>query len=140
MVHVLVKAEKLVLLVPLLRLNETVKLISSMTPRMLKLISNIIKPKNCKSRFLVEYDSENELTDWVQGFHFPVNGYIEIPLVGPIKETQIKWIEIDPVEEIILGRRVPAKFKNHLTEIIKALNDNNIDHFVCDNKIKILSI
>lgn len=104
---------------------------------MFREIAKIIKDKNCTSRFLIEHGSEEELTEWGQYFNFPTDGYIEIPVIGPIRETQIKWIEIDTVEEIIIGRLVPPKYNNHMNSITRELQDNDIDYSVKDSIIKV---
>ena len=76
---------------------------------MLDKIKHIINNTNCSLSFAWFYDPGIELTAWVSNFTFPVKGYVEIPSSGPIENQRIKWIEINPVEEKVLGRLIPPK-------------------------------
>jgi len=93
---------------------------------MLDIVKQIIKENNCKIRFSWFYNPDYETTKWVEYFNFPEEGYIEIPLTGPIKTTQLKWLEINPIEIKKIGRLIPEKEINHTKEIIDILNEENI--------------
>ncbi|WP_074406732.1 DUF6678 family protein [Aquimarina megaterium] len=93
---------------------------------MLDKISYIINHKKCPIRFNWFYDPSFEISEWGSYLNFPVDGYFEPEHIGPIKINQWKWLEIDPIEVIIIGRLVPAKNIDHSLEIINYLNENDI--------------
>ncbi len=107
---------------------------------MLNIIKDILDKNKCKIRFHWYYDPDFETSEWVNSFSFPVEGYIEPMSVGPIKITQWKWLEIDPIEKRKIGRLIPEKEINHTKEIIDTLKDNEIDSFYDGHLIKIKNL
>ena len=104
---------------------------------MLDKIKHIINSTNCSLRFAWFYDSGIELTAWECNFTFPEKGYVEISSTGPIEIHRIKWIEINPVEEKILGRLIPPKKIFHTKQIIDFLEDKGIEYSFDGELIKI---
>lgn len=93
---------------------------------MLFKINSIINENSCKVRFNWFYGSGFELSDWGGSINFPVEGYIEPEHVGPIKINQWLWLEIDPIEVLVIGRLVPDKKIDHQSDIIYFLEESQI--------------
>ncbi|RZS93144.1 hypothetical protein EV197_1714 [Aquimarina brevivitae] len=93
---------------------------------MLNKIKQILNATNCKVRFAWFYDPGIEVTAWVNNFTFPEKGYIEIPLTGPIKAEQLKWLEIDPIETQVISRLIAPKKISQLKTLTDFLAKENI--------------
>jgi len=65
----------------------------------------------------------------------PTSGYIEIN--GPWPIRQVDWVEINPVIMEHVGRLVPAKRINSLTEIEEGLRKASIPYTTLDGIIHI---
>lgn len=104
---------------------------------MLDVIKEILSDTSCKIRFNWFYDPDFEVSEWVETFGFPVEGYLEPPTVGPIKITQWKWLEINSFEEKEIGRLIPVKRIDHSLEIESYLNNNNICYSKTEENFRI---
>ena len=93
---------------------------------MLGKLQSIIQAKNVKIRFKWFHGSGFEISEWSSSINFPVEGYIEPEHIGPIKLNQWIWLEIDPIEIVIVGRLVPNKKIDHQTEITRFFEENQI--------------
>lgn len=106
----------------------------------LEVIQKIIETTKTNVRFYVYFESGSELSEWQSGFIFPVKGYFEPVKIGPIKINQWEWLEIDPIENIEIGRLVPDKKVNHFSEIIELLRRENISYVENNGIIKIQNL
>jgi len=104
---------------------------------MLDKINYIINKQKCTIRFNWFYDPSFEVSKWGAYLNFPAEGYFEPQHIGPIKINQWKWLEINPIEDIVIGRLVPNKKADHSKEIINYLNENNIPFLKGEKYIKI---
>jgi len=104
---------------------------------MLEIIKQILGKNKCKIRFHWYYDPDFETSKWDNNFNLPLEDYIEPMSIGPIKISQLKWLEINPIEIRKIGRLMPEKEINHTKEIIDNLNDNKVDFYFDGSLIKI---
>ncbi len=93
---------------------------------MLKKLQSIIQAKHLKIRFNWFCGSGFEISEWGSSLNFPVEGYIEPEHIGPIKMNQWLWLEIDPIEIVVVGKLVPDKKIDHQTEVVRFLEENQI--------------
>lgn len=61
---------------------------------------------------------------WASWVIQPEKGYIESDQIGPVKISEVDWIEINPIERIYIGIRITDKSIDH-TETIRNYFDKN---------------
>lgn len=82
-------------------------------------LAGILKKLNLRCR--VQASFESEMSEWSTFVAIPSEGYFETSASGPVSIKDLKWIEIDPVKQVDIGRRVPPKKENLKLELAQEL-------------------
>lgn len=82
---------------------------------------------------------KNELpaSVWSNWIIKPSDNYFETEMQGPYLDSDIEWIEVNPVEERKEGRLVPVNEINHTNEIVKELEELSIPYMIVEEIIRI---
>ena len=96
----------------------------------------LLKPLKCHVRVLLKDDDDP--SPWDSPLFEPVPTHIELPKYGPIQKTNVRWLEIDPVEEEYVGRRVPNRQTDHTKDIQTILQHLNLQYTLRDRFFRIL--
>jgi hypothetical protein len=54
-------------------------------------------------------------------FLVPVPGYIESSAYGSVPTREVEWVELDPIEQRHIGRRVPPHIIDHTPALLQQL-------------------
>ncbi len=87
---------------------------------------NILQKLDLKCRVRTSFD--DAVSEWSTFVTTPTQGYIETSDSGPVSINDLKSIEVDPVRQIIVGRRVPPKKQNLRAEFLELLRKHCISY------------
>lgn len=94
-----------------------------------------VRNKGWKFRFkLIDKEPESGWSDWIAS---PTKGYLEFEKFGPLKISDLEWIEIDPMKIIRTGKLISDKYVNQFDQAIELLSNQKIRHTSENSKIKI---
>jgi len=88
----------------------------------IELLVDFFSKVNCK--FKVKLKNIPETNNWDKWFLRPSKSYIEFGQTGPVKISEVEWLDINPIEQIYIGTRVPSKYCDHSDSI-----KNYLDHY-----------
>ncbi|MGI4734898.1 MAG: DUF6678 family protein [Janthinobacterium lividum] len=71
-------------------------------------------------------------------FIVPTAGYVESSAYGPVPTREVEWVEIDPIEQQHIGRRVPPQIIDHTPALLQQLALHGILSQVVEGRIRIL--
>jgi hypothetical protein len=78
-----------------------------------------------------------EPSAWATWFLMPVPGYIEASSYGPVPRREIEWIELDPVEQRLIGRLVPLHHIDHTPQLLQHLAAQEVRFQLVRGRIRI---
>ena len=90
--------------------------------------------REVKCTFKVKLTNETQKGDWDYLFIRPAESYVEFGRTGPVRISEVEWIDINPIENVRIGARVPDKQIDH-TKNIKNYLDKNLIHCSVQDKI-----
>jgi len=99
-------------------------------------IISLPKRFGCKCRIETSTSGRSK---WDTRDIIPTNGYVELPVHGPVLASDILWFEIDPVERRRVGKLVPDKLIDHTGEIRMELDQLNFEFETVDGNIRIIT-
>jgi hypothetical protein len=70
-------------------------------------------------------------------FIVPTAGYVESSAYGPVPTREVEWVEIDPIEQRHIGRRVPPQIIDHTPALLQQLAVQGILLQVVEGRIRI---
>ncbi|RZJ94003.1 MAG: hypothetical protein EOO60_03980 [Hymenobacter sp.] len=70
-------------------------------------------------------------------FLVPVPGYVESSAYGPVPTREVEWVELDPIEQRHIGRRVPPQIIDHTPALLQQLAAHGILGQVVEGRIRI---
>jgi hypothetical protein len=91
---------------------------------------------NCT--FKVKLKNIPETNNWDKLFIRPAKSYVEFGQTGPVKISEVEWLDINPIEEIYIGTRVPSKYFDHSDSIKNYLDQHSIQYSIYNNIIRIV--
>ncbi|MFB9077954.1 DUF6678 family protein [Flavobacterium procerum] len=98
----------------------------------------LIKELNAQPiKFRLKLRNKDKNLTWEDWIINTTGTYIETGHTGPNTIDKIEYIEINPIEEKDIGKLVPKRMINHTLEIIKIIENRNINFEQCENTIKI---
>lgn len=101
----------------------------------LRIFSESVKGKPWKYRpKLIDQELAEDWSNWII---IPAEGYVELKSYGPIRLTEIEWIEINPIEIKRIGKLMPERTIDHRNEVTLLLTNLNIDFTVQDRIIRL---
>jgi hypothetical protein len=93
------------------------------------------------SRFSIntraKFRNQNTPSSW-GWFLVPVPGYVESSAYGPVPTRDIEWVELDPIEQRHIGRRVPPQIIDHTPELLQQLAVHGIPTQLLEGRIRII--
>jgi hypothetical protein len=93
------------------------------------------------SRFAIDTRAKfrNESTPSKWGwFLVPVPGYVESSAYGPVPIREVEWVELAPIEQGHIGRRVPPQIIDHTPELLQQLAEYGITAQLVEGRIRIM--
>lgn len=102
-----------------------------------KIIELIKLTKNTSVKYRI-IDIDNEIGCWNDWLSNPTGRYLDYGK-KPIPYSEVKKIEIDPVEDKYIGKLVPNKLIDHTKEITNILNSLRIEFKIIGRIITINS-
>lgn len=75
---------------------------------------------------------------WGTWFLIPVPDYVEASTYGPVPTREVEWIELDPIVQRHIGRRVPPQIIDHTPELLQQLAEHSISTQLVDGRIRVL--
>jgi hypothetical protein len=70
-------------------------------------------------------------------FLVPTTGYVESSAYGPVPTREVEWVEIDPIEQRHIGRRVPPQIIDHTPALLQQLVGYGIFPQVVEGRIRV---
>jgi hypothetical protein len=71
-------------------------------------------------------------------FLVPTTGYVESSAYGPVPTREVEWVEIDPIEQRHIGRRVSPQIIDHTPALLQQLAGHGILPQVVEGRIRIM--
>jgi hypothetical protein len=71
-------------------------------------------------------------------FLVPVPGYVESSAYGPVPTREVEWVEIDPIEQRHIGRRVPPQIIDHTPALLQQLAVHDIPVQMVEGRLRIV--
>jgi hypothetical protein len=68
----------------------------------------------------------------------PEKSYVEFGQTGPVRISEVEWLDINPIEQIHIGARVPDKSSDHSDLIKNYLDKNSIKYSIHDSVIRVI--
>lgn len=91
-----------------------------------------------KCTFKVKLTNNPPTKNWDVMFIRPVKSYVEFGSTGPVRISEVEWVDINPIERIRIGALSPDKYNDH-TDIIKNYFDKNlIEYSIKDKTIRVI--
>jgi hypothetical protein len=84
-----------------------------------------------------KFRNDNTPSNW-GWFIVPVPGYVESSAYGPVPPRDIEWVELDPIEQRHIGRRVPPQIIDHTPELLQQLAGYGIPTQLVEGRIRII--
>lgn len=103
---------------------------------MIQLLIDFFREVNCS--FKVKLVNRPLTSNWNKMFIRPVQSYVEFGHSGPVKISELEWIDINPVEQIYIGRLVPDKFINHSQGVKDFFDKNAVKYSINDEIIRVI--
>ncbi len=97
----------------------------------IQLVVEFFSGVNCT--YKVKLKNKPLTKNWDLWLIQPVKGYIEFG-PDPVRISEVEWIQINPIERVHLGIRVPDKYVDH-TDVIKNYFDQNSIQYKIDEGI-----
>ncbi len=76
-----------------------------------------------------------EVTAWSKWLIEPSESYVEVSNCGPVKKTDLEWLEINAVELKYLGKLIKPEEIDHSEEVTHYLDDKEIKFECVENRI-----
>lgn len=70
-------------------------------------------------------------------FLVPTTGYVESSAYGPVPTREVEWVEIDPIKQKYIGRRVPPQIIDHTPALLQQLVEYGIFPQMVEGRIRI---
>ena len=71
---------------------------------------------------ILNQDLEESWGNWM---FIPAEGYVEFERFGPIRISDLEWLDIDPIEVKRIGRLVPDRRIDHSDVLLQLLSQVN---------------
>jgi hypothetical protein len=97
----------------------------------IQLLADIFSETNCS--FKVKLTNKPLTSNWDKMFIRPEESYVEFGQTGPVRISEVESIEINPIEQIHIGARVPDRYHDH-TDLLKNYFQKNLIKYSIDNK------
>jgi hypothetical protein len=81
-----------------------------------------------------KFKHEEAPSKWVW-FIIPTTGYVESSTYGLVPTREVEWVEIDPIEQRPIGRRVPPQIIDHTPALLRQLATYGIRSQVVEERI-----
>jgi len=102
----------------------------------IKFLVDFFKEVNCS--FRLRLTNGTQTSRWDTLFIQPAENYVEFGQTGPVRISELEWIEINPIEQVHLGSRIPDKLLDHTERIKTCLNEYAIPYTQLDKTIRVL--
>jgi len=97
----------------------------------IQLLTDFFAEVNCS--YKVKLTNKPPTSNWDKMFIRPEKSYVEFGQTGPVRISEVEYIDINPIEQIRIGARVPDKRNDH-TDLIKNYFDKNLIKYSIDDK------
>ncbi|MCK6612550.1 MAG: hypothetical protein L6Q78_16105 [Bacteroidia bacterium] len=101
----------------------------------IQFLVDFFKEVNCS--FNVRLTNGKQTSSWDTLFIQPAESYVEFGQTGPVRISELEWIDINPIEQVHLGCRIPDKLIDHTERIITCLDENAIQYTQMDKTIRV---
>ena len=68
----------------------------------------------------------------------PVESYVEFRQTGPVRISELEWLDINPIERIRIGSRLPDKLSDHTEQIKNHLDKSSIPYIINNKIIRVI--
>lgn len=76
--------------------------------------------------FRVLLEGENSPTEWSPWIVFTALNYVELSPIGPVRKSDVLWVEILNIETIRQGRLLADKKVDHTKEMARILDEERV--------------
>lgn len=102
----------------------------------IQFLVDFFRDVNCS--FKARLTNGTQTSNWDALFIQPAESYVEFGQTGPVRISELEWIDINPIEQVHIGSRIPDKLIDHTERIIACLDENAIQYTQMDKKIRVL--
>lgn len=93
---------------------------------------------NLRCSFKVKLTNKPQTNNWDKMFIRSEKSYVEFGQTGPVRISEVEWVDINPIEQIHIGTRIPDKYSDHSDLIKNYFDKNSIKYSIHDNIIRVV--
>ena len=101
----------------------------------IQLLSDFFTEVKCS--YKIKLTNKPLTNDWDKMFIRPEKSYVEFGQTGPVRISEVDWVDINPIEQIRIGARVPDKYNDHTDNIKNYFDKNSIKYSINDKTIRV---